>query len=141
MGGSRIFPFIPGLRSSRATRTPPTADLSGRSGAFRIAAGPRPSDAGVHARTHSPVSFTTQAARAPLAHRTTVSRRDARIRQMLRLPGMTQVRRPYIANAARRYGVRTVADLAHRRMRRYQGRPGFAGDDHRTLPAPRGRRG
>src|SRR2546429_3394437 len=45
--GSRIFPFIPGLRSSRATRTPPTADLSGRSGAFSIAAGPRTSDAGV----------------------------------------------------------------------------------------------
>src|SRR6266516_8055211 len=140
MGGSRIFPFIPGLRSSRATRTPPTVDLSGRSGAFSIAAGPRASDAGVHARTHSPVSFTTQAASAPLAHSTTISRTETRTRQMLPFMGMARILQPYVANAERRHRVRAAADLAQRRMRRYQGHPGLEGDARRTLPAPRGRR-
>src|SRR5439155_21530358 len=140
MGGSRIFPFIPGLRSSRATRTPPTADLSGRSGAFNIAAGPRASDAGVHARTHSPVSLTNQAASAPLAHSTTISRTETRTRQLLPFMGMARILQPYVANAERRHGVRAAADLAQRRMRRYQGRPGLEGDARRTLPAPRGRR-
>src|SRR5438046_3823344 len=88
VGGSRTFAGMPGLRSSRA-RTPPTMDLNGRSGAFSTAAGPRTSDAGVHARTHSPLSFTTHAARAPLAHSTTITETATRARQPIRpLPRM-----------------------------------------------------
>src|SRR3989454_8638526 len=91
VGGSRIFPCIPGLRSSRATRTPPTADLSGRSGAFSIAAGPRTSDTGVHARTHSPRSFNTQAASAPRAQSTISARaRPRTCHTTRRFPGMAR---------------------------------------------------
>src|SRR5436309_2715445 len=74
-GGNRIFDFRSGLRSSCATRNPPTADRTGASGAFSIAEGPRPSEAVVHARTHSPRSFTIHAPSAPLARSAATSAR------------------------------------------------------------------
>src|SRR5438876_9806165 len=74
-GGNRIFDFRSGLRSSCATRNPPPADRTGASGAFSIAEGPRPSEAVVHARTHSPRSFTIHAPSAPLARSAATSAR------------------------------------------------------------------